>query len=55
MDYFTAVQQGRNRVNAAVAVLQEEAGPSYPMLFLKLGISDWTPVGEEIMHMVIPG
>ena len=55
MDYFTAVQQGRNRVKAAVAVLQEVAGPSYPMLFLKLGVSDWTPVGEEMTHKVIPG
>jgi len=25
------------------------------MLFLKLGASDWTPVGEEMMHKVVPG
>ena len=55
MDYFTAVQEGRKRVSKAVAVLQEVAGPSYPMLFLKLGVSDWTPVGDEMMHKVIPG
>jgi len=55
MDYFAAVQEGRKRVNRAVAVLQEVAGPSYPMLFLRLGISDWTPVGDEMMHKVIPG
>jgi len=55
MDYFAAVQEGRKRVSRAVAVLQEVAGPSYPMLFLKLGISDWTPVGEEMMHKVVPG
>ena len=55
MDYFRAVQEGRGRVNRAVAVLQEVAGTSYPMLFLKLGISDWTPVGEEMMHKVIAG
>jgi hypothetical protein len=55
MDYFTAVQQGRNRVGRAVAILQEVAGPSYPMLFLKLGISDWTPVGDEMMYTVVPG
>ena len=54
-DYFTAVQEGRNRVNRAVAVLQEVAGPSYPLLFLKLGVSDWTPVGVEMMHKVVPG
>jgi len=50
-----AVQEGRKRVNKAVAVLQEVAGPSYPMLFLKLGVSDWTPVGDEMMHTTIPG
>jgi len=55
MDYFAAVQEGKRRVSLAVAVLQEVAGPSYPMLFLKLGLSDWTPVGDEMMHKVIPG
>ena len=42
-------------MNRAVGVLQEVAGPCYPMLFLKMGISDWTPVGDEMMHKVIPG
>ena len=55
MDYFTAVQEGRRRVSRAVAVLQEVAGFSYPMLFLRLGVSDWTPVGDEMMHKLIPG
>jgi hypothetical protein len=54
-DYFTAVQEGRRRVTRAVAVLQEVAGPSYPMLFLKLGTPEWTPVGDEMMHKVVPG
>jgi len=55
MDYFEAVQEGRSRVNRAVGVLQEIAGPSYPMLFLKLGVTDWTPVGEEMLHKILPG
>ena len=55
MDYFEAVQEGRRRVNRAVGVLQEVAGPCYPMLFLKMGLSEWTPVGDENMHKVIPG
>ncbi len=55
MDYFAAVQEGRARVNRAVGALQEVAGPSYPMLFLKLGVSDWTPVGEEMLHKIVPG
>jgi len=55
VDYFAAVQEGRRRVNRAVGFLQEVAGPSYPMLFLKLGTSDWTPVGEEMLHKIIPG
>ncbi len=55
MDYFAAVQEGRRRVNRAVAVLQEVAGPSHSMLFLKLGVSDWTPVGDEMMHKIVPG
>ena len=55
MDYFAAVKEGRGRVTRAVSALQEVAGPSYPMLFLKLGAADWTPVGEEMLHKVVPG
>jgi hypothetical protein len=55
VDYFAAVQEGRRRVNQAVAALQEVAGPCHPVLFLKLGSSDWTPVGEEMFHKSIPG
>ena len=39
----------------AVSALQDVAGPSYPMLFLKLGEADWTPVGEDMLHKVVPG
>lgn len=55
MDYFSAVQEGRKRVNRALNLLQEVAGPSYPMLLLKLGSANWAPVGEEMMHKVVPG
>ena len=55
MDYFAAVQEGRRRVSKAVDVLQKVAGPSYPMLFLKMGASQWTPVGEEMLQTLIPG
>ena len=55
MDYFEAVQEGRRRVKDAIDVLQAVAGPCYPMLFLKLGISDWTPVGEEMLYALVPG
>jgi len=55
MDYFEAVQEGRRRVKDAIDVLQTVAGPCYPMLFLKIGITDWTPVGEEMLHAVVPG
>ena len=55
MDYFSAVQEGRRRVNEAVALLQDVAGPSYPMLFLKMGLEDWTPVGGEMLQKVLPG
>ena len=55
MDYFPAVQEGKRRVARAVAVLQEVAGASYPMLLLKLGVTDWTPVGDEMLHKVVPG
>jgi len=55
LDYFAAVQAGRARVSKAVAVLQGVAGPSYPMLFLKLGLTNWTPVGEEQFQKMIPG
>lgn len=49
------MQEGRKRVDRAINILQEIAGPSYPMLFLKLGITDWTPVGEEMLQKVVPG
>ncbi len=55
MDYFSAVQEGRRRVSRAVEALQRVAGPSYPMLFLKLGASQWTPVGEEMLQKIVPG
>lgn len=55
MDYFAAVQEGKKRVNRALAMLQEIAGPSYPMLLLKLGETQWAPVGEEMMQKVVPG
>lgn len=54
-DYFTAVSEGRRRVDSAVATLREVAGPCYPMLFLKLGAAEWTPVGEEMLQKVVPG
>ena len=55
MDYFSAVQEGRRRVSRAVDTLQKVAGPSYPMLFLKLGASEWIPVGDEMLRKTIPG
>ena len=54
-EYFAAVQEGRRRVNRAVALLQGVAGPSYPMLFLKMGLEEWTPVGDEMLQKAIPG
>ena len=55
MDYFTAVQTGRARVKRSLEMLQDLAGPSYPVLFLKMGIQDWTPVGEEELFSTVPG
>jgi hypothetical protein len=55
MDYFGAVQEGRRRVSRAVDLLRKVAGPSYPMLFLKIGASEWTPVGDEMLQQAVPG
>ena len=55
MDYFSAVQVGRSRVGRAVEILQETAGPSYPVLFLKEGKNEWTPVGEEMLYSIVRG
>jgi len=55
LDYFSAVQEGRRRVSRAVDALQNVAGPSYPMLFLKLGASEWIPVGDEMLQKTVPG
>jgi hypothetical protein len=38
-----------------VEVLQQDAGPSYPMLFLQIGVSPWTPVGDEMLRKIVPG
>ena len=55
MDYFSAVQMGRARVKRAVEILQDVAGPSYPVLFLQEGRSEWTPVSDEILYSVVAG
>jgi len=55
LDYFTAVQQGRARVKNSIDALQSVVGVCYPMLFLKIGVPDWTPVGEEMLHSIVPG
>jgi len=49
------VQTGRSRVKRALETLQSVAGPSYPVLFLKVGVQEWTPVGEEELFAVVPG
>jgi hypothetical protein len=55
LDYFNAVQVGRSRVQEATRKLSEVTGPAYPMLFLKVGKSDWTPVGEEFLCSLVMG
>jgi len=54
-DYFTAVQIGRARVKKSLERLQEAAGPSYPVLFLKMGTTDWTPVGDGDFIALVSG
>lgn len=36
-------------------ILQEVAGPSSPVLFLKMNTPEWTPVGEETFFAVVKG
>ena len=55
MDYFEAVQEGKSRVKDAIDFLQGVAGVCYPMLFLKLGVPEWTPVGTEMLYTVVQG
>jgi len=55
LDYFQAVQEGKTRVQRAIKLLQEVAGPSYPVLFIKTGRTDWTPVSEENLYSIIDG
>ncbi len=49
------MQIGRARVNAALEFLQGFAGVCHPLLFLKMGASEWTPVGEEMLYALVPG
>lgn len=42
-------------MNAAIELLQGVAGVCHPMLFLKMGVHEWTPVGEEMLYAVVPG
>ena len=39
----------------AVETLQDVAGASYPVLFLKMGHESWSPVGEEELCAVVKG
>jgi len=55
MDYFQAVQIGKERLRAAMEVLQKYAGPCYPVLFLKMGVTEWTPVGQEMLSAIVQG
>ena len=55
MDYFSAVQVGRGRVKEAVELLQKVAGPSSPVLFLKMGAQEWAPVGEKNLLAIVTG
>ena len=55
MDYFTAVQEGKHRSAKAVDALTQVAGASYPVLFLKTGREDWTPVGDENLCAMVHG
>ena len=36
-------------------MLKGVAGESYPVLFLKTGKADWTPVGEENLYALVNG
>jgi len=38
-----------------VELLQGVAGVSHPTLFLKMGVAEWTPVGEEMLYALVPG
>jgi hypothetical protein len=55
MEYFDAVQVGRARVRKAMGILQDVTGASSPVLFLKMRVSDWTPVGEENLYCFVSG
>lgn len=55
LNYFEAVQVGRKRVDAAVQFLQGVAGNCHPLLFLKMGVQAWTPVGDENLYATVPG
>jgi len=55
LNYFEAVQLGRTRASAAVELLREITGASHPTLFLKMGVAEWTPVGEEMLYALVPG
>ncbi len=55
MDYFKAVQEGKRRVQSALSLLEEAAGPSHAVLFMKTGRTDWSPVGEENLYSTIDG
>lgn len=54
-DYFQGVQLGKARVKKSLDLLQEVAGPSHPVLFLKMGVTNWTPVGEEELCALVAG
>lgn len=49
------MQEGKARVKEAVELLQTVTRTSHPMLFLKMGTVNWTPVGDAMLQAIIPG
>lgn len=53
MNYAEAIKTGKERTALAVQLLSDVGGPSFPLLVLKMGLSDFTPVGAENFYAVI--
>lgn len=42
-------------MNVALELVQSVAGAGHPLLFLKMGPAEWTPVGEENLYSLVSG
>ena len=53
MGYFQATREGQRRMEEAQKLLTKFAGYAKPAIFLKRGVQEFEPVGEEDLFSIV--